>query len=194
MDKARNHVLFGLERHTPYIRKNDVGYPARGIRTDRHLYIRNFKPDRWPVGDTFYDGMGGSPIRRVLMANSNDPAMQPYIRLSFAKRPPEELYDIKADPDCVYNLIHEPNYARTAENLQAQLAAILKEQKDPRILGDDHYDDIEYFWAGYWRKRRPADLKATKAVHENMEAAGWHHGRIVPLTTSEANKELNRTP
>jgi len=27
------------------------GYPMRAIRTPDFLYIRNFKPQRWPMGD-----------------------------------------------------------------------------------------------------------------------------------------------
>ena len=26
-------------------------YPARAVRTEQFLYIRNYRPDRWPAGD-----------------------------------------------------------------------------------------------------------------------------------------------
>ena len=32
-------------------RADNLGYPARAIRTTTHLYIWNMKPDRWPAGD-----------------------------------------------------------------------------------------------------------------------------------------------
>ncbi|MFZ9935672.1 MAG: sulfatase [Luteolibacter sp.] len=179
VDPSRTHVVFGMERHTPYIRANDVGYPARGIRSDSFLYIRNFKPDRWPAGDTFYDGMGHSPIRDLLLAQSDDPRIQPFVRLAFAKRPAEELYDIRSDPDCVRNLIDDPDHADTAGTLRARLTAILREQNDPRIKGDDRYDTVEYFNTT-WKQRRPSYLEAVQPVHKNMEAAGWHHGEVIP--------------
>ena len=43
----RDHVLIGKERHDVG-RPHDWGYPIRGIIKDGYLYLRNFKPDRWP--------------------------------------------------------------------------------------------------------------------------------------------------
>jgi N-sulfoglucosamine sulfohydrolase len=186
VDKTRTNVVFGMERHTPYVRENDVGYPSRGIRTHEFLYIRNFKPDRWPDGDTFYSA-GPSSARTLFIQNSNVPDMQEYIRLCWAKRPAEELYDIKSDPDCIRNLIAAPKHVAKAKELRERLSSILTTEGDPRILGDDHYDKIEYFKPG-WKDRRNGFLKAVDHVHRNMEAAGWNHGRIVPLTKPKANK------
>jgi hypothetical protein len=56
-----------------------------------------------------------------------------------------------------------------------------------RILGDDHYDDIEYFKSG-WKIKRQRFLKDADHVHRDMEAAGWNHGRMAPLTESKANE------
>jgi len=176
VDKTRNNVVFGLGRHTPYVRKNDVGYPARGIRTQEYLYIRNFKPDRWPEGDTFY-GAGPSSARTLFIENCTDPGIQEYIRLCWAKRPAEELYDIKSDPDCIRNLIADPKHAAEARELREQLSSILTIEGDPRILGDDHYDKIEYFKT-QWKDKRIEFLNEVEQVHKAMEVAGWRHGQI----------------
>ena len=186
VDETRTHVVFGQERHTPYVRENDVGYPSRGIRTHEYLYIRNFKPDRWPEGDTFF-GAGPSSSRTLYMQHSNDPEMQKYIRLSWAKRPAEELYDIKADPECITNLIGNPEHAALAGELREQLNGILTRQGDPRILGDDHYDDIEYFKPG-WEEKRIKFLQDAEQVHRDMEAAGWNQGGVGLLTKSKADE------
>ncbi len=185
VDETRTHVVFGQERHTPYVRENDVGYPSRGIRTHEYLYIRNFKPDRWPEGDTFY-GAGPSSARTLYLQHSDDPEMQSFIRLGWAKRPAEELYDIRTDPDCISNLIADPDHAVAARQLKEQLNSILTKQRDPRIFGDDHYDDIEYFKL-QWKDRRTGFLEEAEQVHKDMEAAGWNHGRVGPLTKSKAN-------
>ena len=42
VDPSRNHVIFGVERFNP----EDFPYPARGIRTEDYLYIRNYEPQR----------------------------------------------------------------------------------------------------------------------------------------------------
>ncbi len=49
VDKSREFVLAGRERHSSS-RFNTLSYPQRAIRTQQYLYIRNFKPERWPAG------------------------------------------------------------------------------------------------------------------------------------------------
>ncbi|VGO12364.1 Choline-sulfatase [Pontiella desulfatans] len=182
VDASRDCVVVGQERHTPYVRENDVGYPGRAIRTDRYLFIRNLKPGRWPEGDTFY-GAGGSTSRTLYIYQCENPAIQPYLRLAWAKRPAEELYDIKADPDCINNLAGNPEHAQEQNRLRDRLNKILAEQKDPRIAGDDRYDEQPYFKGDFWKEKRLAYLQEAEKVHQAMETAGWKHGRIAsPLT------------
>ena len=50
----RPFVLVGRERNDIECRPgtpSGLGYPARGIRQGRWLYVHNFAPDRWPCGD-----------------------------------------------------------------------------------------------------------------------------------------------
>src|SRR5690606_35318084 len=49
VDSTRNGVYSTRERHSSS-RWNNLTYPQRSLRTDRFLYIRNFKPERWPAG------------------------------------------------------------------------------------------------------------------------------------------------
>jgi uncharacterized sulfatase len=180
-DIGHDHVVVGLERHTPYVRENDVGYPARAIRTDRYLFIRNLKPDRWPEGDTFY-GAGPSSSRALYIDQCENPEIQPYIRMTWGKRPAEELYDIQADPDCINNLAGKPEHARTQDTLRDRLNRILTEQADPRIAGDDRYDKQKYFKGDHWKAQRVKYLDEVEKVHKAMDAAGWKHGHTSPLT------------
>jgi uncharacterized sulfatase len=176
IDASRDSIFLGQERHTPHVRENDVGYPCRAIRTHRYLYIRNLKTDRWPEGDTFF-GAGGSSSRDLYIDQCDNPDIQPYIRLAWAKRPAEELYDIKADPGCIKNLAGKPEHAKEQKKLRDKLNKRLVEQGDPRIAGDDRYDKQEYFMAAKWKKVRPEYLKQVQKVHKAMEAADWEHGR-----------------
>jgi N-sulfoglucosamine sulfohydrolase len=120
-------------------------------------------------------------VRTLFIKNSDDPEMQKYIRLCWAKRPAEELYDIKTDPYCMSNLIADPKYIAEAKELRERLNSILAAQGDPRIAGDDHYDNIEYFKTK-WKTERSKYLKGVEPVHKAMKAAGWEHGRINPVT------------
>ncbi len=141
VDPGRDHVLTGRERHTPAQEKPSMaGYPMRAIRTDRHLYIRNFAPDRWPAGvpadsthGTPYADCDGGPTKSHIIAHRDDPAVRPFYDLAFAKRPAEELYDVAADPGQVNNVAGDPKYAAVRKKLAARLDAALKETGDPRV-------------------------------------------------------------
>jgi uncharacterized sulfatase len=188
VDASRDSVFLGQERHTPYVRANDVGYPCRAIRTDRYLYIRNLKPDRWPEGDTFFGG-GPSSSRALYIDQCDNPNIQRYIRLAWAQRPAVELYDIKADPGCINNLAGSSKHAQEQNRLRDKLNNTLCEQGDPRIAGDDRYDKQEYFKADYWKEARLKYLKEVEKVHKVMETVGWNHGHVAsPRTQPEANK------
>ena len=78
-----------------------LGYPCRAMRTRRFLYIRNFRPDRWPAGDPEkyvsvgpFGDVDGGPTKDVILNRREEPAMSRFFRLSFDKRPAEELYDL----------------------------------------------------------------------------------------------------
>ena len=51
LENMENYVILGRERHVAFARSEGLPYPSRAIRTKDHLYIRNFEPDRWPMGD-----------------------------------------------------------------------------------------------------------------------------------------------
>jgi hypothetical protein len=49
-EKWRNWALIGRERHTHAAQEGSLPYPTRVLRTPDHLYVINFKPERWPIG------------------------------------------------------------------------------------------------------------------------------------------------
>ena len=147
IDNKRDHTLLGKERHD--IGRTDgeqlsVGYPARAIRNDRFLYVRNFKPNRWPGGDPQYGLLNcdGSPTKSYLTSLSMGDTDFRFYDLSFGKRPAEELYEMKQDPDCVNNLADDPNYADVKSRLWEQLRSELAAQGDPRIVADGDIFDF----------------------------------------------------
>ncbi|MDP6522599.1 MAG: sulfatase [Kiritimatiellia bacterium] len=133
---VRDHVLVGKERHD-IGRPNDVGYPIRGIRNREWLYIRNYEEDRWPAGnpETGYLNCDGSPIKsNILELRRSGENRKPW-DFCFGKRPVEELYNLKKDPDCLSNLASSPEQAKVKKMLKAQMEAELKTQGDPRMSG-----------------------------------------------------------
>lgn len=152
-DRAwRDAVFTERERHA-YVRQGNASYPARAIRTDRFLYIRNFRPDRWPAGDpqlVFAVGPFGDiddgPTKRVVLAAQHDPQRRHFFELACAKRPAEELYDLQKDPDEIHNVADRPEYATSKQQLAAQLLAWMKQTGDPRAeQDDDRFDKFPYY-------------------------------------------------
>ena len=144
----RDAVFLERERHAN-VRKGNLSYPVRGIRTSRYLYLRNFEPDRWPAGDPeFYWSVGpygdvdNSPSKRLLLESKTEP----YFSLCFGKRPAEELYDLKSDPDQVHNLAADPRLANVKADLAKQVQAWMKKTNDPRFGQplSDYWDKAPY--------------------------------------------------
>jgi uncharacterized sulfatase len=152
----RKYVLTGRERHT-HARPDNLGYPARAIRTKEFLFVQNFEPDRWPQGDPVpqnpendqrskangfkslypgYHDVDPSPSKEVFMAMEDSP----YFELAFAKRPQEQLYDIQKDPFCTLNIAMLPEYKETLVKLKQQLLNVLKAQGDPRVSDNPIFD------------------------------------------------------
>ncbi|MBL8177979.1 MAG: sulfatase [Bryobacterales bacterium] len=141
VDASRNVMLVGKERHD-LGRPNDAGYPVRAIRTDQFLYVRNFVPDSWPAGnpETGYRNVDDSPTKTLIISSFDE-----YYRMAFGKRPAEELYDVKADPDCVHNLAAVAKFAQTKRELRDRMMTMLRQEEDPRALGNESFfDTIEY--------------------------------------------------
>lgn len=141
VDETRDVMLIGKERHD-LGRPNDAGYPVRAIRTRDFLYVRNYHPERWPAGDpeTGYRNVDDGVTKRVLLSGFDE-----YYRLSFGKRPAEELYHVSEDPDCVKNLATDLQFAQIKREMQERMNRMLKEEGDPRALGqEEFFETIQY--------------------------------------------------
>jgi N-sulfoglucosamine sulfohydrolase len=142
----RDHVLIGKERHDVG-RPHDWGYPIRGIVKNGYLYIHNFETDRWPAGnpETGYLNCDGSPTKTVCLEAKTKSSTKKYWEWSFGKRPQEELYHIKEDPDCLNNLTRDSQFTALKEQMKNQLFEELKQQGDPRMFGKGNiFDEYPY--------------------------------------------------
>lgn len=159
VDPTRDAAFTGRERHVAKARAGQIFYPQRAIRTAKHLFVINFKPHRWPLGDpyrldsdkpptvqeltnntfcTLPDEDAG-PTKAWLVSNRNNPKWQGAFQHAYGKRPGEELYDIAKDPHQMHNLANNPEYAGVLSKLRSRLMAELKQSKDPRLVDDGAY-------------------------------------------------------
>ncbi len=151
VDSTRNHVLTGRERHTVAQKPPSTGgYPARSIRTDEFLYIRNFLPERWPAGaPRSTETSTAVPPKRFLLDHRDDPAIKPFFELAMGQRPAEELYDLKTDPNQLTNVADQSRYGDVKQKLSEQLMDELRATADPRVIGGgEQFDTYPYKPAG----------------------------------------------
>lgn len=146
---GRDAVFVERERHAQ-VRAGNLSYPSRAIRTAKHLYIRNLRPDRWPAGDPVlvhsvgpFGDVDGSPTKDQILDHRNETFFVPAFRLAFEKRPAEELYDLEHDPQELKNITGHDGYARIKADLRARLDRWMTETTDP--LANDTGGGIEPF-------------------------------------------------
>ena len=168
----REHMLIGKERHDVG-RPNDEGYPIRGIVDAEWLYVRNFEPDRWPVGnpETGYLNCDGSPTKTAILDMRRDGWDAHYWQGSFGKRPAEELYDLRRDPECLNNLASRSEFTDIKIRLGERMEEELKQQEDPRVLGhgaafDQYPYVLEEFRDFYNRFKRGETMPDTNWVEK----------------------------
>jgi N-sulfoglucosamine sulfohydrolase len=156
VDPERTWVVTGRERHVAKARDDNLPYPQRAYRNQDYLYIINFKPDRWPMGNPYniegdnapdvealtentfvtFQDFDSSPTKAFLVTHRNEPDYSGYYGFAFDKRPREELYVFKDDPDQVHNVAADPEYQSIKAHLNLQLMTELRRAEDPRVTGD----------------------------------------------------------
>jgi N-sulfoglucosamine sulfohydrolase len=143
---SRDHVLVGKERHDVG-RPGDAGYPIRGISKNDVLYIRNYETARWPAGnpETGYLNCDGGATKTEILNARREGRGAVHWELAFGKRPAEELYDLKQDPDCLHNLADDSKYQSLKKQLKEQMERELRAQGDPRMFNRGFvFDQYQY--------------------------------------------------
>lgn len=146
----RDAVFIERERHAD-VRAGHLSYPMRAVRSKDFLYVRNLRPDRWPAGDPDMLFLHGRPYGDVdttetkdfLLAQAEDPRVRPFMERIFGKRPLEELYDLRKDPDQLTNVAADPAYAADLAAQRTKVDAWMRATQDPRV--DPAYDGFDTF-------------------------------------------------
>jgi arylsulfatase A-like enzyme len=159
IDPTRNTVFTGRERHVENARAGFLPYPQRAIRTQDFLYIINFHPERYPLGDPY--GLDGAsppsekkiteetratlpdedagPSKAWLVGVRNDPQWRDHYEWVYGRRPREELYDLRKDRHETKNVATDPAYAEKRAELEKRLLGELERTGDPRMKDDGKF-------------------------------------------------------
>jgi arylsulfatase A-like enzyme len=154
IDPTRTWVITGRERHVAGAREGNRPYPMRALRTSNFLYIRNFEPDRWPMGAPYaaeaatptlsaerlenetryaFPDMDASPTKAWIVLHRDVDDWKWNYGRAFNKRPAEELYDLIEDPGQTQNLASDPAFAPQTARLGTELISRLRAVGDPRV-------------------------------------------------------------
>jgi len=159
VDPARDAVYIGRERHVENARADYMPYPQRAIRTAEHLYIINFRPERWPLGDPYgldsdmpptaeelteetrasLPDEDAGPTKAWLVGVRNDATWKEHFDWVYGKRPREELYDLRKDPHQSKNVAANPAYATVRAGLEKRLLNELTVTGDPRMIDNGSF-------------------------------------------------------
>jgi N-sulfoglucosamine sulfohydrolase len=151
-EAGRDRIFVERERHAN-VRAGDLSYPVRAVRTRDYLYVRNFRPDRWPAGDPQlhvavgpFGDIDGGPSKTLLLNRRQDPAIARFFDLATAKRPAEELYDLRSDPWQIENVVKSASHAGARKALRESLDGWMRKTGDPRATSDDdRWDKYPYY-------------------------------------------------
>jgi N-sulfoglucosamine sulfohydrolase len=106
-------------------------YPMRSIRTRRYSYFLNLEPSlAVPVASDVQLSPSWKAITSTPGAKLGKRTLE-----AFTHRPPEEFYDLTADPDEVVNLAAEPAHATVLADLRKQIHDWRAATHDPCLPG-----------------------------------------------------------
>lgn len=140
VDPERTWTMGGLEWHGT----THAGLPARMIRTQRFIYIRNYTDavrveipverrrnleDWGKLSETFN-------VAQLIVGFPHHPVVAAKLPYLQEARPMEELYDCQVDPQQMNNLAADPRYAMVKARLVKVMEDYQRRTGDPRITGD----------------------------------------------------------
>jgi N-sulfoglucosamine sulfohydrolase len=129
---GRDHVFTQIDS-----KAGGAAVPMRCVQDENFGYIYN------PFSDGKYwyrNNNEGLTMTAMNQAAATDAAIKARVDL-FRYRVPEELYDLKNDPDCLKNLIDDPTHARSLKALQTKLVAHMERTADPMLAAFQNRSD-----------------------------------------------------
>jgi arylsulfatase A-like enzyme len=131
VDPPRLHVFGGRDRGDETVDR------IRTVRTQQYSYIRNFMPER-PFLQTNRYKEATYPTIWVLRKLDSEGSLTPTQAVLLAPtRPPEELYDLIADPYEIENLANSPSHQEVLEELRDALGVWIVESDDQGRIPED---------------------------------------------------------
>ncbi|MGB9747687.1 MAG: sulfatase-like hydrolase/transferase [Bacteroidales bacterium] len=118
---------------------------VRAVRTKDYLYVRNYYPNEpYPIWVAYLSNM---PLYREMLRLDAEGKLSGPQKAWFAySRPPEELYDVKADPYKIHNLAGDPKFKPVLARMRSMQDTWTRETGDMGHMNESEM--IERMWPG----------------------------------------------
>ena len=138
-------------------RIDDTSDRVRTVRDARFKYLRNFQPERPYLQRMAYAEVTNPAYNRMRQLFAEGKLNADQAKFMAASRPPEELYDLQADPFELHNLAADPAQRGNLERLRKQCDAWIADTRDQGAILEDPAVIA-------------ADLKRNEAPEEKLRA------------------------
>lgn len=117
----------------------------RSVRTRDYLYLRNYYPNEpYPIWIKYLSNM---PIYQEMLRLDAEGKLEEAQKSWMAyNRPPEELYNVNADPFQINNLVHDPQLKSILDEMRKSHEQWTRETGDMGHLNESEM--IEQMWPG----------------------------------------------
>jgi N-sulfoglucosamine sulfohydrolase len=129
--KKRDHIIAARDRCDETVDR------IRCVRTKKYKYLKNFYPERAYTQPNVYKDTSYPPLRVMRQLKEEGKLTGPPALFMADRRPPEELYDLEADPYEIQNLAGSPEHQKTLEELRGVLNRWIKETGDKGEIVED---------------------------------------------------------
>lgn len=172
----------------------------RSVRTDKYLYIRNYYPNEpFTIWVPYLSKM---PIYQEMLRLDAEGKLTGAQKSWFAySRPPEELYDVKADPFQLKNLVKDPSLKKVLVDMRKRHESWTLETGDMGHMNEPEM--IDQMWPGgiqpvtdipYFIINSPEDRSSlnyrTGGTYTSPMTLGFYcptHGASIVYTFEEKN-------
>ncbi len=120
-------------------RADDMFEVSRSVFDGRYLYVRHFMPHLPYIQRSVIFDDRKSSIRELRRAHRAGEMNQAQAKIWAPRKPPEELYDLQADPHELMNLAGSSDHDRIKQSLAKQLRNWILEHRDSGFLTEAEY-------------------------------------------------------
>jgi len=177
---GRNMVFTQIDK-----KAGGAAVPMRCVQDSHFGYIFN----AWSDGQYWYrNNNEGMTMRAMNEAAETDPFIAQRVHM-FRYRVPEELYDLEKDPDCLENLVEQPEYREEADRMRKALSQWMKRTQDPLLPAFEHRQSPETVKAVLKQVYGPQPPRAGKPRARARKRSG---GRAASRFRSRRSEDMAR--